>query len=332
METTNMSYAKNTFGAFGLAAALLMPVTVLAEEASAQSLSKKPVTLVVAFGAGSGSDVVARVIAEPLSKQLGTPVIIENRPGAVGQIGLQQVRRSVPDGHTLLFGEAGILAIYPLAKKPAPFNPLKDFVHISFIGETGLTWLVPAQRGYKSVKDYVARQQGHDKTMLLSVALANDVATSLFADLAGFKYEPIAVRSAGDVVPLIASGDAEGVFVSNAFAAAQIAGGRLIGLMQTGDFRSKILPDVPTAAEAGFPRVIAPMWFSLASPAGTPGAIVEQLNKAINNALQDSVVRQKLEGLGVAPAGSSVDSMHKRLAKDLSDWGPVVEKSDVRVP
>lgn len=326
-----MSYVITASRALRLAAVLFMSLAVIAG-ASAQSLSQRPVTLVVAFGAGSGSDSVARIVAEPLAKQLGMPVVIDNKPGAVGQIGLQHVRRSAPDGHTLLFGEAGVLAIYPLAKKPAPFDPLKDFVHISFIGETGLTWMVPSQRGYKSVKDYVARQQGKDKTMLLSVALASDVATSLFADLAGFKYEPIPIRSAADVVPLIANGDTEGVFVSNAFAAAQIAGGRVAGLMQTGESRSKILPDVPTAAEAGFPRVIAPSWYSLAAPAGTPDAIVEQLNRAINIVLRDPVVMQKLEAQGVTPLGSSADSMHKRLAKELSDWRPVVDKSNVRVP
>lgn len=327
-----MSCAITASRALRLAAALFTSLAVLVGGASAQSLSQRPVTLVVPYGAGSGSDLVARMVADPLAKELGTSVIIDNTPGAVGQIALQHVRRSAPDGHTLLFGEPGILVIYPLAKKPAPFDPLKDFVHISLIGESGLTWVVPAQRGYKSVKDFVARQQGKDKAMLLSVALASDVATSLFADLAGFKYEPIAIRSAGDVVPLIASGDTEGVFVSKQFAAAQIAGGRVAGLMQTGESRSKILPDLPTAAEAGFPHVIAPSWYSLAAPAGTPDAIVEQLNKAINSVLRDPVIRQKLEGLGVTPEGSSADSMQKRLAKELSDWRPVVEKSNVRVP
>lgn len=327
-----MSHALTTFRALRLAASLFMSLVVFAQGASAQSLSQGPVTLVVPYGAGSGSDLLARVVADPLSKQLGTPVIIDNKPGAVGQIALQHVRRSMPDGHTLLFADAGVLAIYPLAKKPAPFDPLKDFIHISFIGDSGYAWLVPAQRGYKSVKDYVARQQGKDKTMILSVALASDVATSLFADLGGFKYEPIAIRSAGDVVPLIASGDTEGVFVSKQFAAAQIAGGRLTALMQTGDSRAKILPDVPTVAEAGFPGLNAPSWYSLAAPAGTPDAIVGQLNKAINSTLQDPAVRQKLEGLGVIALGSSVDAMQKRLAKELSDWGPVVEKSNVRVP
>jgi tripartite-type tricarboxylate transporter receptor subunit TctC len=278
-----MSYAITSSRALRLAAALFTSLAVLAEGASAQSLSQKPVTLVVPFGAGSGADAVARMIVDPLAKQLGTSVAIDNKPGALGQIGVAQVRRSAPDGHTLLLGEPGVLVFYPLAKKPAPFDPVKDFAHISLIGESGLTWLVPAQRGYKSVKDFVARQQGKDKTMLLSVALASDVATALFADLGGFKYEPIAIRSAGDVVPLIARGDAEGVFVSNSFAAAQIAGGRLTGLMQTGESRSKMLPDVPTAAEAGFPRVNAPTWWSVAAPAGTPDAIVEQLNKAITH-------------------------------------------------
>ena len=327
-----MSFATTKSRALRLAAALFTSLAVLADGASAQSLSQKPVTLVVPYGAGSGADVVARMFVDPLAKELGTSVIIDNKPGAVGQIGLQQVRRSAPDGHTLLFADAGTLVVYPLAKKPAPFDPLKDFVHISFIGDSGYAWLVPAQRGYKSVKDFVARQQGKDKTMLLSVALASDVATALFADLGGFKYEPIAIRSAGDVVPLIANADAEGVFVTKAFAAAQIAGGRVAGLMQTGESRSKILPDVPTVGEAGFPRLYAPSWYSLAAPAGTPDAIAEQLNKAINNVLRDPAVRQKLEGVGVTPQGSSADFMQKRLVKELSDWRPVVDKSNVRVP
>ena len=327
-----MTYAITYSRALRLAAALFTSLAVLAEGASAQSLSQKPVTLVVPFGAGSGADAVARMVADPLAKQLGSQVIIDNKPGALGQIGVQYVRKSAPDGHTLLFGEAGVLVIYPLAKKPAPFDPLKDFVHISLIGESGLTLLVPPQRGYKSAKDFVARQQGKDKTLLLSVALANDVATSLFADIAGFKYEPIAIRSAADVVPLIARGDAEGVFVSNTFAAAQIAGGRVTGLMQTGESRSKILPDVPTAAEAGFPRVNAPTWWSVSAPAGTPDAIVEQLNRAMNNALRDPALRQKLEGLGVAPAGSSAESMQKRIARELSELRPVVDKSNLAVP
>jgi len=327
-----MSHATISSRAFRLAAALFTSLALFAEGANAQSLSQKPVTLVVPFGAGSGADAVARMIADPLAKQLGTSVIVENKPGALGQIGVAQVRRSAPDGHTLLFGEAGVLVFYPLAKKPAPFDPVKDFAHISLVGESGLTWLVPAQRGYKSLKDFVAAQQSKDKAMILSVALASDIATSLFADVAGFKYEPIAIRSAGDVVPLLARGDAEGVFVSNAFAAAQIAGGRLTGLMQTGESRSKILPDIPTAAEAGFPRVNAPTWWSVAAPAGTPDAIIEQLNKAINSALRDPVVRQKYEGMGVTAAGSSADAMQKRIAKELTEWRPVVDKSNVVVP
>lgn len=326
-----MTHAKKTSFAFRLAAAIFTSLAVL-DGASAQSLNQRPVTLVVPYGASSGSDLVARVIADPLAKELGTSVIIDNRPGAIGQIALQHVRKSAPNGQTLLFADAGVLAIYPLAKKPAPFDPIKDFAHISFIGDSGYAWMVPAKREYKSVKDFVARQQGKDKTMLLSVALASDVATSLFAEVAQFKFEPVPIRSAADVVPLIASGDTEGVFVSKGFAAAQIAGGRVAGLMQTGEVRSKILPDVPTAKEAGFPGVNAPSWYSLAAPAGTPEVIVEQLNKAMNTVLRDPAVQQKLEGLGVTPLGSSVDSMQKLISSELNKWRPVVEKSSVRVP
>lgn len=312
--------------------AALVALSLFAAGAMGQTLSKRPITLVVPFGAGSGADAIGRVVGEALSKQLGTAVVIDNKPGALGQIAVNQVRTSAPDGHTLLLGEPGVVLFYPLAKKPTPFDPRKDLAHVSLIADSGLTWLVPAQRGYKSVKEYVEVQKKKDKAMLLTVALAAHVATSLFADTAGFKYEPIPIRNAGDVIPLLASGEAEGVFVTNAYAAAQIAGGRVVGLMQTGESRAKVLPDVPTSAEAGFPAVNAPSWMSVQAPAATPAPIIQQLNNALTAVIREPAVRQKLETMGFVPLGTSADVARTRITKEYGEWKAIVDKANISVP
>ncbi len=294
----------------------------------------KPVTLVVGFAPGTAPDILARQIAEPLGKALNTSVIVDNKSGAGGQIAAAAVAKSAPDGYQLLLGEVGSIAIAPFAFKTT-YNAVKDFVPISEVARSEFVWIVPIKRNYKSLADFVDKAKKSQGKVLVGTfggGSPGHIGAELFSQKAAFPVEPVHYRQVGDGLTGLANGDVEGAFVSVAFAAAQLKGGKIAALAQTGDARSKLLPDVPTVGEAGFADLKFAGWFALLAPAGASPAVITRVGNAIRDVAKDPVMAQKLVEIGFTVVGSTPSEMAKLLNDDIPKWKRVVEESGFKGP
>lgn len=309
---------------------LLAAVLCVGSAQAQTAYPEKPITLVVGFAPGTAPDILARQIAEPLGKALNTSVIVDNKSGAGGQIAATAVARSAPDGYQLLLGEMGAIAIAPAAFKTVTYNGLTDFVPISEVARSEFVWIVPVKRNYKSMADFVDRaKKSGGKTFVATFGAGSPghFGAEVFSQREAFAIEPVHYRQVGDGLTALANGDVEGAMVSVAFAAAQLKGGKLAALAQTGDARSKLIADVPTVVEAGYPSMKLASWFALLAPAGTPAAVVNRVSKAIVEVTKDAAMAQKLADVGFIVVGSSPAEMAKLLSDDVAKWKRAVEQS-----
>ena len=252
-----------------LAALLCAPLLALAQ------YPDKPVRLVVGFPPGTGPDVVARTLGNKLGELLKQNLVIDNKAGAGGQIAAQAVAKSAPDGYNLLLGEVGSISIAPAAYSKLPYDPLKELVPISEVVRADFVLVVPTASPARDVKGLVdASKARGDRTNFATFGAGTPghFGAEVFAEMAGFKVEPVHYRATGDAVTALISGDVQAAFVSTALAAPQVKGGKMRALATTAAARSPLLPEVPTFAEAGWPKVDFSAWFALFAPAGTPPA------------------------------------------------------------
>lgn len=305
-------------------AALALPVL----PAMAQTFPDKPLRLTVGFPPGSGPDVAARLIATRLAELLKQQVVVENKAGAGGQIAAQGVAKSPADGYGLLLGEVGSIAIAPPAFSKLPYDPAKELVGISEVVRSDFLLVVPATSPLQSVADFVkAAKARSDRTNFgtFGAGTPGHFGAELFGEAAGFKVEPIHYRATGDAVTAIVAGDVAGAFVSTALGAAQVKGGKMRALATTAPARSTLLPDVPTFAEAGFPKIDFGAWFVVFAPAGTPAAAIDVLNRQLVAAVQSPEAKAKLQEAGFSVVGSSRADTEKMLKAEAARWAAVVK-------
>ena len=312
-----------------LAAAALALVSTLAHA----DFPDRPVRLVVGFPPGAGPDIVARAIGQKLGEVLKQTVVIDNRPGAGGQIGAQAVAKSAPDGYTLLLGEVGSISIAPAAYGKLPYDPAKELVGLSEVVRSDFVLVVPATSPAKSVADFTqgARAQAAkgEKANFgtFGAGTPGHFSAEVYADIAGFKVEPVHYRTTGDAVTAIIAGDVQAAFVTTAFAAAQIKGGKMRALAVTAPQRVPQLPDVPTFTEAGLPKIDISAWFAVFVPAGTPEAVQETLNRAIVAAVQSPDVKPRLQEAGFSVFGTGRADTTRMLRSEGTRWALVVKAS-----
>ncbi|MFM2067900.1 MAG: hypothetical protein RLZZ584_2809 [Pseudomonadota bacterium] len=312
-----------------LAAALSCTLAAAPLTAQAQtSYPDKPVKLTVGFPPGSGPDVVTRLVGQKLGELLRQQVVVDNKPGAGGQIATQGVARSPADGYSLLLGEVGSIAIAPPAFSKLPYDPARELVGVAEVVRSDFLLVVPATSPLKTVADFIkaAKARGGDRTNFgtFGAGTPGHFGAELFGEAAGFKVEPIHYRATGDAVTAIVAGDVSGAFVSTALGAAQIKGGKMRALATTAAQRSPLLPDVPTFTEAGMPNIDFSAWFAVFAPAGTPAAIVDQLNRQVVAAVQSPETRAKLVEAGFSVTGTSRADTEKMLKAEAARWAGVV--------
>lgn len=302
--------------------------------ASAQaSYPERPVKIVVAFAAGGPNDVMARMLAERLSEQMGQPFIIDNKPGAGGTIGTEMVARSAADGYTLLFPSAPFVTAPALYGDKLKYDTLKDITGIAKVAESPLVMMVPAQSSFKTLKDLVSA--GHTKPGTLNygsggIASTPHLATSLLELSTQSKFQHVPYRGGGPALQALSAGQIDLFFDSITTAGPQVAGGRIRALGITGDKRSAILPDVPTFAEAGFPNYKMVHWVGLAAPGKTPPAILDKLHKETIKALGSPEMRVRLAQLGAEPVMASRDAFNSFLKQEVANWTKVIEQAGIK--
>lgn len=299
----------------------------------AQTFPDKAIRMSVGFPPGTGPDVLARLVAQRAGELLKQPVVVDNKPGAGGQIASQQVAKSAADGYNVLLGEAGSISIAPAAFSKLPYEPARELAGVAELAYADFVLVVPAESPYKSLADLVRANRGKSEPVnfaTFGAGTPGHFGAAEFGEQAGVKVEPIHYRSTGDAVSAIVSNSVTGAWVSVAVASGQIKGGKMRGLAITAGQRSPLLPDVPTTAEAGMPKLNFSAWLGVLAPANTPAPVVETLNKVLVEAVRTPEVRQKLVEAGFRVTGTTIPETERMLKAEAVRWGGVVKSTGFR--
>ncbi|MDQ8015405.1 MAG: tripartite tricarboxylate transporter substrate binding protein [Bordetella sp.] len=311
--------------ALGLASALA------ASQAAAQNAPypNRPVRIIVGFPAGTGPDIVARLLAQKLSEGWGNlGVIVDNKPGAGGLIAANETVRAQPDGYTLMLGETGQLAIAPSSYSKLPYDPKKDFVPVSQVVTSNFMLVVnPAKVPAKNVKEFVdwTRQQKGLFMGTFGAGTPGHFGAYLFGDAIGIKPEPVHYKNTGDALAGLMSGDVSGAFASVGLATPNVKAGKLVALASSGEGRSAGLPDVPTFREQGYPQLVFNSWFGIVAPARTPPEIVARLEADIRKAMQSPDGKTRMEDAGFGVTGTTAQEFARIIDSDTVTWGKAVK-------
>ncbi len=300
-----------------------------------QQFPTKPVHLVVPFSAGGTTDVLARIFGDRLSKRLGQPVVVQNRPGAGGSLGAQAVANAEPDGYTLLMGTSGTLAINPNIYKTKSYDPARDFAPVALLGSTPYVVLVHPSFPATTIQEFVALARA--KPGQLNYGSAGNGSTGhlmgeLFASMAGVTLTHIAYKGQAPAMADLIGGQINALFEPIGTALIQLKTGKVRALATTGVKRSPLAPSIPTLAESGLPGYEASAWFAIVAPAGTPKEIVGRLNRELNEALLDPEIRPQLaaQQFDVATPDSP-DRLGTYIRSEIAKWGKVVKDSGATV-
>jgi tripartite-type tricarboxylate transporter receptor subunit TctC len=307
----------------------------LAAGAAAQAqFPSKPIRFVVSFPPGGSSDLVARAMAPRMAERLGQQVLVENRPGSGGNIGVDAVAKSAPDGHTIGIAAAGALAINPHLYPGMPFDPLRDLAPVSMLAVIPIVIASNPSAGVASVRDLIAlarAQPGRLSFGTTGAGSAMHLAGELLKITAGIDMVHVPYKGSGPAAADLAGGQIPLAIVDLTSALPHIRSGRVRAVAVTGAARTMTAPEIPTVAESGVPGFDAVGWFGVVAPAGTPPAILARLNAEIVDALGVPDVRQKLLAGGAEPATSTPEEFGRLIRAESEKWARVVKTAGVKV-
>ena len=314
----------------GLAAAAMSLPTL----AQTSSFPQRPVRIVVPYTTGGSNDVIARLLAQQLQEAWGQPVVVENKPGAAGNIGASDIAKSAPDGHSLLLTNINIVSMNPGLIANMPFDPQKDFAPISLLGTTALALVVHPSVAANNVRELIdLARKGPGRLNYASSGNGSPqhMSAEMFKAMTKTSLTHIPYRGAAPAVNDLLAGQVQvTVGVVNQLIP-HIRAGKLKALGVTTRKRLAQMPDVPTLDEAGVPGYESEIWLGLAAPAGTPPAIIEQINQAVRKAMASADVVSKLQSQGIDVMVSSPDQMRQRGLEDLKRWGDIIRTAGIKV-
>src|SRR2546421_2260229 len=312
---------------------LLGGVLVLsAAIAAAQDYPGKAIRFLVPFTPGGVADNSARVIAEPLSARLRQEVVVENRPGASGNIGTQAVAQAEPDGYTLLLGFDGTMVINPHVFANIPFDTLRDFAPVTKLGDATLILVSHPSVPAKNLSQLLALAESKSFPYGTSgTGGTPHLAGELLKQRTGAQLEHIPYKGGGQAITDVVGGQIPLVFTAIATAQQYVRSGRLVGIAVPSARRSSSLPDVATFQESGLAGFDVSSWVGIFAPARTPRAIIERLQRELAQVLQSPVVRERYAVLGIEPVGDKPDEFAEQVRADLARWEKVVKAANVKV-
>jgi tripartite-type tricarboxylate transporter receptor subunit TctC len=292
----------------------------------------KPIRFVVGFPPGGGADTAARALTGKLSQLLGQQIIVDNRPGASGNIGTEIVARAAPDGHTLLLGSVAALAINPNLYQKLPFDPLRDLAAISrAVDSTNIVCLSPAVEA-SSIRELIAVARGKSINAGSSgVGGTGHLAVELFNTLTGTRIVHVAYKGGGPAMVDLMAGNIQLIFANAASAVGPLKSGKIKAIAVTTGKRSRLMPELPTVSEAGVPGFEANNWLGLLVPAGTPRAIVDRLNKETAATLATPEVADLLFRQGFEVSYGTPEQFAAYIKSEIAKWGKVVKDSGAKV-
>lgn len=302
------------------------------EPAASQAYPVRPVRLIVPFAPGGAADIVGRIVAAPLGERLGKVIIVDNRPGAGATIGADIVAKSQSDGYTLLYGTPGPQIVNPYLMKKLPYDPVADFAPISRIGIIPSVLVVAGSVPAKNVKELIAlakAQPGKINFASSGIGASSHLAGELFKTMAGIEIVHVPYKGSGPSMQDMLAGNVQMAIDSLSVYLPHIRSGALRALAMATAERSPLLPDVPPIGDTLKGFNASPMNY-IATRAGTPRPIIEQLSREINQVLKMPEVRERLHGLGIFPSGSTPQELDAEIRLEQAKWKKVIEISGAR--
>ena len=316
----------------GLVAALL--AATIASGATAQTYPAKPIKVVVPFPPAGGTDIIARIVTDKLNQTLGWSMVVENKPGAGGNLGVELTTKAPADGYTLVLGQTSNLAINPTLYAKLPYDPLKDLVPVVAVASAPLVLVVPANSPYKTLADVVAAAKAKPGEVNFA-SPGNGTVAHLTGELlqktAGVKFQHVPYKGTNQAVNDVMGGQVQLYMSSVPSALSFIRSGKLRALVVTSAQRVNDLPNVPTINESGYKGFDATTWFGLLAPAGTPQPVVTKVNSEVNRILQLPEVRQKIDTEGAVAMGGSPDEFAALVKQEIGRWASIVKESGAKV-
>ena len=302
--------------------------------AHAQSFPVKPVRIIVPFGPGSTIDIMGRTIAPKLTEALGQQVIVENRSGAGGAIGLEATARAAKDGYTLVIGALGPVTVNPGLYARAPFDPVKDFAPISLLATGPMIIVVHPNVPARSVKELVAVAKARPGKLNYGspgIGTTNHMAGELLNMAAGIKLVHVPYKGNAEALTDLLGGQLDIVFTGLPPALAQIQSGRLRAVATTGTKRLAALPRLQTIGEAGLAEASVSTWYGLMAPAGTPREIVERLNAETIKTMKNPEIAERFTSQGADPITNTADEFARIIRDDVTKWAKVIKASGLKL-
>ena len=319
---------------FGIAAMAAVALAAIWPAGAQAAFPDRPIMLVVPFPAGGSTDLVARVVAEKMSQDLGQQIVVDNRGGAGGNVGAAAAAKADPDGYTILMGTVATHSINSALYRKMPYDPVKDFAPISLLVVVPNVLVVNPDFPAKNVQELIALLK--EKPGEYSYASSGNgtplhLSGELFKSMAGVDMVHVPYKGAGPALVDVMGGHVPIMFDNLPSSAEHIRAGKLRGLAVTTAERSPSMPELPTIAELGLPGYETYTWNALFAPAGTPPDVITTLNEAAVAAVQDPGVKAKLATMGASVVGSTPEELGQHVAAEMAKWAPVVKASGAQI-
>jgi tripartite-type tricarboxylate transporter receptor subunit TctC len=302
--------------------------------AADQPYPSRPIRLVVPFPAGGGTDIISRVVSNKLTETQKWVIVVDNRPGAGGNIGVELAAKSAPDGYTIVMGQTSNLAVNPTLYAKMPYDAIKDLAPIAAVADAPLVLVVAAGSPFKTLADVVAAAKARPGMVTLATPGNGTVAHltgELFQKAAGIKLQHVPYKGSSQAITDLLGGSIQLLMASVPTANGQIKGGNMRALAVTSEKRSGDLPTVPTINESGYKGFDARTWFGLLAPAGTPASVVARLNAEVNKILKMPEVREKIRAEGGDILGGTPAEFASMIKTEHVRWGKVVKESGAKM-
>jgi len=312
--------------------AALLGALFVAGAAAQGGFPSRPITMVVGFAPGGGTDTAARIIAKAASEALGQPVVVDNRAGAGGNIACELVAKAAPDGHTILLGSVGPLTVAPHMIKNLPYDPLKDLAPVTMAVTFANVLVVHDEVPVRTLAEYVklANDKGGTLTYGSSgIGGAGHLSGELFRMMSGVNIVHVPYKGGGPAMQDLLGKQIASIFATPISAGPHIKSGRIRAVAVTSLQRTGFMPDVPTIAESGYPGFEATNWYAYVLPAKTPGEIVDRWNRELVKILNDPAVRAALLAQGMEPAPSSREALAAYIKREYDTWARVVKAANI---
>ena len=315
------------------AAALALSFCQIAAHAQDAAYPNRPIKMLVGFGAGGGTDIAARIMAQKMSEIIGQSIVVENRTGASGMIAAEDEAKSAPDGYTLMMGSQTTYAVAPNLYRKVTLDAAKEFAGVAMTGASPLVLVVNRSFAAQSVKDVIAMAKADPGKINFGtggLGTTPHMTAELFQYTAGIKMVHVAYRGEAPAINDLLAGQIPLMFANLSAVMGNLKAGTLRALAVTGAHRSPSAPDIPTVAEAALPGFEAETWWGIVAPAGTPPAILAKLNAAARNALADDDTKKRFADLGMTNGGSSPEELDAYIKSEIAKWSKVIKDANIQ--